>query len=128
MISLEEIKKYTEKSFARSSGAGGQNVNKTSTKVFLVFDIQSSSLSPAEKSRLLRKNESGFIQVSNQETRSQFRNMSLAFQHLQEIIQEGIRFIRSRKSTVAPYRTAQGKRQKKKKAHLLRYKNRYLED
>ena len=127
MITLEDLKKSTEKSFARSSGAGGQNVNKTSTKVFLVFDIQRSVLNEVEQFRLLRKFPSGFIQVMNQETRSQFRNMSLAFQQLQRIIEEGLKVMKLRKKVVARHLTAAGKRKKASKARHMKYRNRYLE-
>jgi ribosome-associated protein len=127
MISLEDIKKSTEKSFAHSSGAGGQNVNKRSTKVFLVFDIQKSTLNKDEKQKLTRKFPSEFIQVWNQETRSQFRNTALAFQHLQKLIEESLKIEKLRKRVVPRYRTASGKLQKTKKAHLQKYKNRYLE-
>ena len=127
MISLEDIKKSTEKSFARSSGSGGQNVNKTSTKVFLVFDIQHSLLNAFEKERLLRKFPSGFIQVMNQETRSQFRNMALGFQQLQKIIEEGLKLVKPRKRVIPRHLTPGGKRDKAKKARLMKYRNRYLE-
>lgn len=127
MITLENIKKSTEKSFTHSSGAGGQNVNKRSTKAFLVFDIQGSVLSEFEKNRLIRKFPNGFIQVMNQETRSQFRNTALAFQHLHQLIEVGLKIVRPRKKVMPRYLTVFGKREKAKKAHLQKYRNRNLE-
>lgn len=127
MLSLEEIKKFTEKTFARASGPGGQNVNKSESRVTLVFDILGSSLEPVEKQRLLRKYPNGFLHVYNQETRSQHQNLELAYQHLFERIEQGLFLQKARKKTVAPYQTRSGKKSKVKKAHLLKYKKRYLE-
>jgi ribosome-associated protein len=127
MLSHEELKKYTEKSFVRSSGPGGQNVNKSSTRVSLVFDILRSPLRLDEKQRLLRKYPSGFIQVSNQETRSQSQNLELGFEYLHQRIAVGLFVQKPRKKLVAPHRTKSGKKTKAKNARLLKYKRRYLE-
>lgn len=127
MISIEELKKYTEKTFVRSSGPGGQNVNKSSTRVSLVFDIFASSLRPEEKQRLLRIYPSGFIYVSNQETRSQSQNLALGFEHLFSRIEQGLFVQKPRKKIIAPYRTKSGKKLKAKKERLLKYKRRYLD-
>lgn len=127
MISLEEIKKYTEKSFARASGPGGQNVNKSSTRVSLVFDVLNSSLQPQEKQRLIRLYPNGFIHVWNQETRSQSQNLQKAFEHLEGKIRDALFVQKPRKKSVAPYLTPSGKKQKARKAHLFKYRQRYLD-
>jgi len=127
MIRLEDLKKYTEKSFVRSSGPGGQNVNKSSTRVSLVFDIFASNLQPEEKQRLLRKYPSGFIHVTNQETRSQSQNLELGFRHLHERIQQALFIQKPRKKSIAPHKTKAGKKSKAQKAHLLKYRKRYLD-
>jgi ribosome-associated protein len=127
MISPEEIKKHTERSFVRSSGPGGQNVNKSSTKVSLVFDIFSSPLHVGEKQRLLGKYPTGFIHITNQETRSQSQNLELGFQQLYLRIQEALFVQKPRRKSNAPHLTKSGKKNKAKKAKLLKYKRRYLE-
>lgn len=127
MLPLEDIKKYTEKTFARASGPGGQNVNKSSTRVSLVFDVLNSSLQPQEKQRLIRLYPNGFIHVWNQETRSQSQNLEKAFQHLQEKITQGLFVPKARKKSPAPYLTTSGKKQKARRAHLLKYRQRYLD-
>ena len=69
---------------SRSSGPGGQHVNKTETKVELRFHVEESKLlSETEKQQIKEKlkhkiNTEGFLQVFAQEYRSQKRNKELA--------------------------------------------------
>ncbi len=69
--------------FIRSSGAGGQHLNKVSTAVQLIFDIQQSSLPDFYKARLLAKvdhriTKSGKIIIKCQASRSQDSNRQTA--------------------------------------------------
>ena len=65
--------------FARSSGPGGQHVNRSATQVELLFDVANSpSLDEAQRQRVLNKLKSridkeGVLHLVSQETRSQLR-------------------------------------------------------
>ena len=91
--------------FSKSSGPGGQGVNKTNSRVELVFDIKNSCvISSFHKQRLLMKLESrcinGCLNIVAEEERSQYQNRQLALARLAELLQEGLRpNPKSRKAT-----------------------------
>lgn len=92
----------------RSSGAGGQNVNKVASKVVLTFDlIASQALSLQEKMLLETKIASRLtsekILILNcDEDRSQLKNKAIIIKRFLEIITKGIQIPKIRKATKVP--------------------------
>ncbi len=82
--------------FSRSSGKGGQNVNKVSTRVEVSFDVLGSpSLQEFERTLLLsrlrsRIDASGILTVSSDTSRSQWQNRSEAVEKLCELLRRAL--------------------------------------
>lgn len=101
--------------FARSSGPGGQHVNRSATQVELLFDVAGSpSLDEVQRRRVLRKLKSridkeGVLHLISQETRSQFRNREEVVERFQELMREALRVPKSRR----PTRPSRGARERR---------------
>ena len=109
----------------RSSGAGGQHINKTSSKIELTFDLENSNaLSKKEKERLKEKlsskltNENVLI-LFCEETRSQHRNKEIAIKRCLEIIKKGLTKPKNRKET-KPSKASIQKRLEKKQYNSIK--------
>ena len=91
--------------FARSSGPGGQHVNKTETKATLRFSVRASPSLPAwARARLLERLESrlttnGELLVSSDRTRSRQQNLRDAYARLAHILEMGLRRNKRRRAT-----------------------------
>lgn len=108
-------------SYSRSSGAGGQNVNKVNTKVTMRWDIQkSSSYTKAVKERFVsrykrRLIEGGVVQLHSQRFRSQARNIADCIEKLNEMLESVAKAPKYRVAT-KPTRSSVEKRIKSKKS------------
>lgn len=103
----------------RAQGAGGQNVNKSSTAIHLRFDIGTSSLPDFYKARLLalrdkRITKEGVVVIKAQQHRSQDQNREEALRRLQQLVHSVITTPKKRRPT-KPTRTAKKKRVEHKK-------------
>ena len=107
---MEPEKIITELQFkaVRSSGAGGQNVNKVSSKVVLSFDLKNSqALSEEEKIRLEAKLSSrltsDLVLILNcDEDRSQLKNKAIVTKRFLDILTVGLHIPKIRKATKIP--------------------------
>ena len=92
----------------RSSGAGGQNVNKVSSKVVLSFDLKNSQALLQEQKALLELNifnrlTSDLVLILNcDEDRSQLKNKELVTKRFFQIIKKGLEVPKERKATRIP--------------------------
>ncbi len=113
----------------RSSGPGGQHVNKTSSKIELQFNIKDSdAFSETERERLMERlakriNSDGAIILQCGETRSQHRNKAIVMQRLLDLLAQNLKVKKKRKKT-KPSKSAIEKRLKVKKQQALKKSNR----
>lgn len=106
--------------FSRSTGKGGQNVNKVETKVTLRWNILKSKIFTKEQKREILKSlkeridKSGNIIVYSQKERSQYRNKIDAIEKLNKLVVEALKEKKPRKKTKPP-KSAVEKRLKEKR-------------
>jgi len=101
--------------FSRSSGAGGQHVNTTDTRVQLSWDVTSSvALSETQRARARRRLGGalvdGVLTVAASERRSQLRNRQLARQRLADLVADAIAPPAPPRRPTAPTRASQRRR------------------
>jgi len=101
--------------FARSSGPGGQHVNRSATQVELLFDVANSpSLNETQQQRVLsrlrsRIDKEGILHLVSQETRSQLRNREEVVERFQVLMREALR-VPKRRLPTRPTRAARQRR------------------
>ena len=132
MLSEEErtaIEKELDFKAIRSSGAGGQHVNKTSSKVELTFDVESSQVLDNDQKTLIVENLSsritndGHLILQCGDTRSQHKNKSLVIERFFEIINEALEIPEERIPTKVP-KAVKKKRLKNKRIKSEKKANR----
>ena len=81
---------------SRSSGSGGQNVNKVETSVTVIWKVEDSTVfTESEKERILLKlknkiNAEGILQTTVSESRTQLQNKKIATERIQELVNKSL--------------------------------------
>ncbi|MGM9479378.1 alternative ribosome rescue aminoacyl-tRNA hydrolase ArfB [Pedobacter sp. GSP4] len=104
----EEILRSAIFKTSRSGGKGGQNVNKVSSKVELVFNVETFAYFTDEEKTLLKEklqnrlDTDGLLHVVSQEDRSQLLNKEKTIAKLIELLKRSLQVQKKRKATKIP--------------------------
>ncbi len=132
MINKNLILKELSFKASRSSGSGGQNVNKVSTKIELRFDIDSSLLlADTEKNRIKIKlknriSSENILIITSDSERTQLRNKKKAIEIFFDLLEKALRKPKKRIKT-KPTRASKEKRLKEKKIQSDKKKYRKMD-
>ena len=114
---------------SRSSGAGGQNVNKVETSVTVMWNVAESECFSIEGKEMIsaklknRINAEGILQLTVSESRTQLQNKKIATDKILEIVKKSLFIPKARKAT-KPSRSKVEKRIKAKKELSQKKENR----
>jgi ribosome-associated protein len=129
MYNKEALLRELEFQFALSGGPGGQHVNKTETKVILIWDLQKSGVfSASQKEQLQQRlaskiNSEGLLKLNVSKTRSQHQNKKIAILNFEDLVKKALQKKKKRIKT-KPSRSAKLKRLQKKKKNSEKKANR----
>ncbi len=122
--------KEISESFSRSSGKGGQNVNKVSTKVELRWNVDASSaFSEEDKEKIKqalgnRMSKNGDLIITAEEERSQLQNRQRAMEKLNKLVEEALKTEKERVPT-KPTRSSKERRleEKRRRGETKRFRS-----
>jgi len=112
--------------FSRSSGPGGQNVNKVNTRVTVFFDVAGNEIFSQEQKELIlrrlatRADKNGVIRVISQKYRTQKANRTAAIERLRELLKDSLKRRTVRKKTWVPEKARRKRLEEKKRRSMLK--------
>ena len=107
-MEIQKIISELQYKAVRSSGAGGQNVNKVSSKVVLSFDLKNSQALSDEEKLLIETNLASRLTadlvliLQCDEDRSQLKNKEIVTKRFLDLIKKGLFVPKIRKATKVP--------------------------
>lgn len=128
-MNYEDLNKEVTYRTSRSGGAGGQHVNKVSTKVELLFNVNDSSILTERRKLIISEKLSnrisldGVLALKCDETRSQSANKEIVFERFVNLIKTALTPVKKRRPT-KPSRSSVRKRLDSKKKHSEKKSNR----
>ena len=114
---------------SRSSGSGGQNVNKVETSVTVLWNVDDSMVfADLEKERIAQKlknriNLEGILQLTVSESRTQLQNKKIAIEKIQELVNKSL-IVPKKRIATKPNRAKVEKRLESKKKLSEKKENR----
>lgn len=116
IVSAELLRAVT----SRSGGPGGQNVNKTETRVTIELDVDALPLPDERRARVRERlasriNNAGVLRVTSQVARSQSDNRDRALDRMEELLRASLVEQKARKKTRIPKAVQQKRLENKKK-------------
>jgi ribosome-associated protein len=115
-IILQEIRFRT----SRSSGAGGQHVNKTETRVEAIFEVDESKGLTDDEKVIIRErmasriNSSGELVIVSQKSRSQLDNKEITIAQMNTLLEKALTPVKKRRRTRIPKEVKEARLQSKK--------------
>ena len=106
--------------FSRSSGSGGQNINKVESRAEIIFNVSNSkTLTPYQKHKISIQSEikliNGSIYIAVQDKRTQYQNRKIALNRLASTLRELLKQPPKKRRETIPTRSSQKKRIESKK-------------
>ncbi|WP_282041492.1 alternative ribosome rescue aminoacyl-tRNA hydrolase ArfB [Winogradskyella flava] len=121
-MDVEALKSELTFKAVRSSGSGGQHVNKVASKVVLYFNLETSTVFDEDEKKRLKEffsnrlTKQNVLILNSDESRSQFRNKALVIQRFLALIEESLKEDKERKPTKVPKAVKQKRLDNKRKA------------